>query len=249
MQSYMHFAERTGVSDTPQATVVVLDNSSSMDATDLSPTRLAAAGEAGCQLIEQKMKRYPHDLVGVVTFSTDAEVVFPLQPVETHGRTQQHALRRLTAGRATNVAAGLEAAYRLLRGKASGSAGSTATSLGSSIRALTRWLYDEDKDGPDSSDETRPAILPAQIILLSDGMVTAGKSPLLMAEKLKQSPLQACIEVIGIAGSHSADHLDEPTLKQIASQDAKGAPRYYLINDTESLVTKFRELSGHITRI
>jgi len=248
MQSYLHFAEHTGANEAPQATVILIDISDSMNITKPSPSRLAAAGEAGCRLIELKMQRYPNDLVALVVFSADARVIFPLQPVSVYGRSQQQALRRLTTESATNIAAGMDVTYQLLTGKASPAPVSSIATINSSLKALTRWLHDagDDRLQPSTNDEL--SFVRPQVILLSDGETTVGPSPLPIAEKLKQPPIRACIQVIGIADHHDAEQLDEPTLKQIASKDSKGAPRYYLVTDAEALITKFRELSGHITR-
>lgn len=248
MQSYLRFAAHTGANEGPQATVILIDISDSMNITKPPPSRLAAAGEAGCQLIELKMKRYPNDLVALVVFSADARVIFPLQSVAIYGRAQQQALRRLTTESATNIAAGLDVTYQLLTGKATPAPASSISTISGSLMALTRWLYDASDGCLHPPNEREPAIIQPQVIVLSDGKTTVGPSPLPIAEKLKRPPIQACIQVIGIAGDHDADHLDEPTLKQIAFRDANGAPRYYLVTDAEALITKFRELSGHITR-
>ena len=248
MQSYLRFAEHTGANEAPQATVILIDISGSMNIKSPAPSRMAAGIEASCQLIELKMERYPDDLVAVVVFSTDARVIFPPQPVAVYGRSQQQALRRLTTESATNIAAGLDVTYQLLTGKATPAPASSISTISGSLKALTHWLYDSGDDRLQPSNDRERAIVRPQVILLSDGETTVGPSPLPIAEKLKKPPIQACIQVIGIAGDHDADHLDEPTLKQIASRDTNGAPRYYLVTDAEALISKFRELSGHITR-
>jgi Ca-activated chloride channel homolog len=84
--------------------LLVLDTSASMNQTDVSPNRLAAATTAARAFIEQ----VPVDFrVGLVTFNTEADVVIP--PTEDHASVDA-ALNDLPRGQATVIGDGLSAA-------------------------------------------------------------------------------------------------------------------------------------------
>jgi Ca-activated chloride channel homolog len=100
-----------------EATVVlVLDVSSSMEATDVSPSRLAAAGDAADGFVED----LPDGLqVALVTYDRTARVLST--PTGDHAAVQA-ALENLTTRRGTDTAAALQAALDVIPESADGNA-------------------------------------------------------------------------------------------------------------------------------
>jgi Ca-activated chloride channel family protein len=148
----------------PQATVLVpreeanvvllMDVSGSMEATDVSPNRLAAAQEAAGAFLD----RLPDDLrVGLVTFS-EREQVLSL-PTTEHAAVRD-ALRTLEAGGGTAMGDGLVRATEISQlGAGEGQGSGTGQA--------------EDGDGRGEGD---PEGVPAAVVLLSDGSSTDGET-------------------------------------------------------------------------
>jgi Ca-activated chloride channel family protein len=84
--------------------VLVLDRSGSMRAERKMKKALGAAAELISSLRSE-------DVLGLVTYSTDAEVVLPCQPVG-DGETAREILGRIRPGGATNISEALELALR-----------------------------------------------------------------------------------------------------------------------------------------
>ncbi len=148
----------------PQATVLVpreeanvvllMDVSGSMEATDVSPSRLAAAQEAAGAFLD----RLPDDLrVGLVTFS-EREQVLSL-PTTDHAAVRD-ALRTLEAGGGTAMGDGLVRATEISQQGAGGGQGSGTGQAG-------------DGDGRGEGDGEG---VPAAVVLLSDGASTDGET-------------------------------------------------------------------------
>lgn len=82
----------------------------------------------------------------------------------------------------------------------------------------------------------------AQVVLLTDGQHNTGKSPIVVADELKDD---AIIECVGIGQRYD---VDEALLRNIASKYADGTPRYRWIGDKEALVEHFENLAGGLRR-
>ena len=153
----------------PQATVLVprdeanvvllMDVSGSMEATDVSPNRLAAAQEAARAFLD----RLPDDLrVGLVTFSEREQVLSP--PTTDHAAVRD-ALRTLKAGGGTAMGDGLLRATE--------------------ISQLGVGGGDEGRTG-DIRGEGNQEGVPAAVVLLSDGASTDGETePEVAAERAR----------------------------------------------------------------
>lgn len=81
------------------------------------------------------------------------------------------------------------------------------------------------------------------VVLLTDGHHNTGPDPYVFANELK---LWATISTVGI-GSSPLD-VDETLLRQIASPDADGQPRYRWIGDRGRLIAHFERLARGICR-
>ena len=93
--------------------------------------------------------------------------------------------------------------------------------LGGLVRSLGNWVFATSAAKAHAGGRKTPPIV-SQIILLSDGAHNTGSDPEPIAAALKARGI--CIEVIGVAGHHGADELDEDRLRRLASPDAEGSP-------------------------
>ena len=133
-----------------RATVVVaIDTSGSMRADDVAPNRLEAAKAAAVAFVDE----LPDTVnVGVVSFAGSSAVVAP--PTTDHARVEQQ-IASLTPGPG---------------GTAIGEAVATA------VDQIERMAAPEGAD-PDGAGGADGEVVPARIVLLSDGGNTAGRSP------------------------------------------------------------------------
>ena len=155
--------------------VLVVDTSGSMRATDVKPTRLAAAKQA----MRSFLDRAPSSLrVGIVSFSDEAQVVVP--PTVDRARLQQ-GIDVLGPGFGTALGDGIARAVELARA----AAGRTADG----VTATTTQL----------KDEKGRAL--ASILLLSDGAQTRGLlSPGQGAERAQEAGVPVFTVALGTDG-------------------------------------------------
>lgn len=222
--NYLDFVSslQTGNGPTTERLMIAIDVSPSMADSDWPPSRLKAATEAAAALIRRKREIAPSDEVGIVAYAGSANTVCKPMPVEGDAKLLK-ALRWLRTGSGTSISAALVAAQKHL----------PTTSGASWWDRLVKI-----------DSESRPERV-QRIILLTDGHHNSGKDPEPIARTLKS--VGVCIDCIGIGGSPSA--VDEALLKRIASQHRDGrTPRYVFIGDKGSLIQKFEELAGRITR-
>jgi Ca-activated chloride channel homolog len=144
-----------------QASVVLTtDVSGSMDATDVQPSRMAAAQDAAQSFLDKVPKKFK---VGLVTFSQNAQV---LAPPTTDRDLVRESIESLTANGGTAMGDGLDLSLRSLR---PGQAGAGTTGDVSKPAAPTRGRQK-----------------PAAILLLSDGASTSGvRNPIAVARRAK----------------------------------------------------------------
>jgi Ca-activated chloride channel family protein len=156
---------------TQQATVMlVIDVSGSMIATDVQPTRLAAAQKSARSFLDQVPKELK---VGLVAFSTEAQL---LAPPSTDRDLVRNALATLNPLGATAMGDALVVAIDAAAASANRSSSTTAPSpSGGAIQ-------------PPSTGPATPAgkAPPTVILLLSDGKNTVGRDPLAVADAAKQ---------------------------------------------------------------
>jgi len=129
--------------------ILTIDSSGSMFAKDVPPTRLAAAQEAVHRFLEKLPDRYR---VGVVTFSSEAQVVAPLT---LDRQVVQEAVDFLYPGRGTAIGDALARSVELAQG-------ASTTETGEPLPA-------NPPSQPNDPDQPVTAIL-----MLSDGSQTAG---------------------------------------------------------------------------
>jgi Ca-activated chloride channel family protein len=200
------FARPTAEVQVPRerATVMVaVDVSNSMEATDVAPSRLAAAEQAAGAFVDQLPERFN---VGLVTFSGTATVVVP--PTQDHAAVRQ-AVQNLQLGPATAIG---EAVYSSLQGIATVDTGQSTA---------------DGAAGPDgAAPDEEPA--PARIVLMSDGSNTAGRDPAEAAAAARAAGVPVSTIAYGTAegtitlgGQTQAVPVDAEALRQLA-QDTGG---------------------------
>lgn len=98
----------------PEAVVLLLDVSGSMGARDYPPSRLEAMKEAALKFISAKMETSAEDMVGIITFGSDAEICAPLVMVRNGYHELVAATRSIETNGATEMVSGLKEAGRAL---------------------------------------------------------------------------------------------------------------------------------------
>ncbi len=236
MSSYLTLAEERETLAELERLFTVLDVSLSMEDKDWKPSRLAGAKKAAMALVREKGKLYPYDEVGLISFSSDAELVHPLTAVGAGRKSLESALRGLETDSATNIAAGLRVAARELLPGDGQSAPEKA--IESAKKWAAQFLGVSGQPVTAQQSEDRVA---RRIILLTDGAHNRGGDPRKVAQHLKDRGVS--IECVGIGGGPR--YVDEACLRAIASKNPDGSPRYWFIGDQEELVEKF-EVLGRI---
>lgn len=187
-----------------RATVVLaLDVSGSMRATDIAPSRLAAARQAALGFIDRQRNT---NQVGIVAFAGIAQLV---QAPTSVPDDLQKAIRNLTTGRGTAIGDGIVTALETIAEFGEASGGEVAAGSASGEPA------------PGAERELQPHI----IVLLTDGVYTRGTSPLEAAQMARESGVR--VYTIGFGtdnGSGGEDFdfrrrfgIDEESLKAIAA--------------------------------
>jgi Ca-activated chloride channel family protein len=204
-----------------QATVMLaMDFSASMRATDVQPTRLAAARLAAERFIEQFPSRYR---LGLVTFNNTATI----RTLPTDNRdTVRAALGNVNAEGGTAMG---DALHRAL--EAGGSPPPQPSAPGAPAPVPT----------PDSD---RP---PLTILLLSDGFSTEGQAPLVMAQAAQAMEVPVFTVAVGTQtgrtpGGEPAPP-DEGTLRRIA--ELTGG-RFFSAPTSEDLQAVYSDLGSKL---
>ena len=183
--------------------MLAFDVSSSMTATDLTPTRMDAAKAAARTVVERQP---PTVRVGVVAFGSSGLVT--QQPTADRASVLA-AIDRLQPGGGTALGSGLQTSLSVITGQtvlvdAAGSAGSAV-----------------EPQGPDLGYHGSAAV-----VLFSDGENTAEPDPVAVAELASSAGVRVYPVGIGsprgtvieVDGFQLATALDEPTLRTIAER-------------------------------
>lgn len=154
--------------------ILAIDSSGSMFARDVAPTRLGAAQAAVRRFLDKLPDRYR---VGVVTFSSESQVVAPL----TRNREAvRQAVDYLYPGRGTAIGDALVRAVELAR------TADVADSAG----------FDSSPQAPRPSDDPEGRL--TAILLLSDGFQTAGRvQPYEGAQRAKAAKISVYTVALG----------------------------------------------------
>ena len=170
--------------------------------------------------------------MGIIGFSSNATLLHPPICLDKNSGSLEGALRRANGSCGTNFTAALELAESCLCGR---------PIENFFTKALAKIFCEEDATPKTPTRRNGPQ----RIIMLTDGEHNARSLPLAAASRLKNAGV--VIDCIGIGGS-PAD-VDEKLLKQIASQNPDGSPRYCFIGDQQQLLRKYQTLAHHIRAI
>jgi Ca-activated chloride channel family protein len=224
--------------------ILAIDVSNSMQATDMEPSRLAAAQAAAKDFID---KQPSTTQIGIVAFAATA---LPIQR-PTYDREQLlKAIEKLEAQEGTAVGGAIQVALQALYPKENfeleregeGEKESEAAPLGQGRRNPET---DRVKKDPGSEDS-------AAIILLTDGEATAGPQPLAVARLAAERGVRVFTvgvgteegEVVKAGGISMRVKLDERVLKEIADLTLA---RYFLASTATDLREIYDNLNARLT--
>ena len=207
------------------AVVLAVDTSGSMQAADVSPSRMEATKEAARRFVGKQPKGIQ---IGVVSFS-DAGAV--LQPPTEDRAAVLRTIDRLQPQRGTNIGGGLAAALDTI---------AAAMDTTRSVRAST-------PSAPPATQGQEPPP-PASVVLVSDGESNTGPAPFDVAREAAAAGVRVYTVGIGTAqgmtlrvnGQTAFTRLDETTLRGIA--ELTGG-RYLNAQDEAQLAAVYDDLA------
>jgi len=230
--------------------ILAMDVSGSMRATDIKPTRLAAAQEAARAFVA----RQPGSTkIGIVTFAGTAAVV---QPPTASRDELNAAIDRFQLQRGTAIGSGLLLSLKTIFPDVEVDLRSSNPRAGAAkdaARALNA--------PPAAGEKAKPAPVPpgshgaAVIVLLTDGQTTTGPDPIESAKIAADRGVRVYTvgvgtaqgEVVGVEGWSMRVRLDEETLKNVAmltrgdylqASDAEGLKKVYDALDSKLVFEK-----------
>ncbi|OWW18827.1 vWA domain-containing protein [Noviherbaspirillum denitrificans] len=229
--------------------ILAIDVSGSMRATDVAPSRFAAALTAVRTFVEQQPR---NTRVGIVSFAGAASLV---QPPTTNKDDLLEALGRMQLQRGTAVGSGilvsLKAIFPDVRFNLNTSDPRDVDQRGSAgARALGS---DMGKEPPDDFKPVPPGSYgSAAIILLTDGQTTTGPDPVEASRMAAERGVRVFTIGIGTAagevltGDGWAMHvrLDEAPLKEIAELTKA---QYFYAGTANDLAKVYKTLSSRLT--
>jgi Ca-activated chloride channel family protein len=227
---------------TQQATVMlVIDVSGSMIATDVQPTRLAAAQRSAQSFIDEVPKELR---LGLVAFSSEARL---LAPPTTDRQLVRNALSSLTPVGATAMGDAIVVAVDASLASSSGSSSTPTTRPGPTVQPTLPSTTTPGKSG------TKPT--PTVLLLLSDGKNTVGSDPLTAAASAKQLGVQISTIALGTPNGvasipDSTGQVqdipvppDPDTLKAVAEQTGG---RFFTAPTAEDLTSVYKDLGSKL---
>jgi Ca-activated chloride channel family protein len=197
--------------------IMAMDVSGSMRATDVKPSRIAAAQEAARAFVAEQPKT---TRIGVVSFAATASVV----QSPTHSREDiLAAIERFQLQRGTAVGSGILVSLKMIFPDAEFDLRSS-NPRGQAVRASP---LDPAKTADKAGDKSVPpgSYSSAAIILLTDGQTTTGPDPIESARMAADRGIRVYTvgigtqggETIGAEGWSMRVRLDEQSLKTIAN--------------------------------
>ena len=233
---YESYAKRLESNGKREDVVTLIDLSPSMDFTDYEPSRLHGAILANTKLIQRKAQCHPDDRMGIIGFWGRAVLLHAMVHLNKGLHSLCRALNAPQGGESTNFTAAFKLAEKCLFPQ-------TFQMNGGFLSWMFSPFFQELDVDRSTTSNSSPGL--KRIILLTDGDHNQGPSPLTVVAGLKQKGV--VIDCIGIGGS--PEDVDEKLLKQIASPDHNGMPRYCFINDTDELIRKYQSMAHHIQTV
>jgi Ca-activated chloride channel family protein len=203
-----------------ETVIMAMDVSGSMRATDVKPSRIAAAQEAARAFVSEQPKS---TRIGVVSFAATASVV----QTPTHSREDiLAAIERFQLQRGTAVGSGILVSLKMIFPDAEFDLRSSNPRR-DAARARPLDPAKTDKAGDKADAKTVPpgSYSSAAIILLTDGQTTTGPDPIESARMAADRGIRVYTvgigtqngETIGAEGWSMRVRLDEQSLKTIAN--------------------------------
>jgi Ca-activated chloride channel family protein len=204
-----------------ETVILAIDASGSMKATDVSPTRIAAAQAAARSFVADQPRS---TRVGVVSFAATASVV---QAPTLNRDDVLAALDRIQLQRGTAIGSAILVSLKIifpdiefdLRAANPRPGGAKEAARGASLDDPTKGK------GPDGKPVPPGSYGSAAIILLTDGQTTAGPDPIESAKMASERGVRVYTvgigtvagEILGAEGWSMRVRLDEDALKTIAN--------------------------------
>lgn len=238
---YLNFANRVLSNILFEIVMVIIDLSGSMNSSDWKPSRKAGAVKANKELINVKTVHHPKDMVGIIGFGTDAELLHEPVELDVGSKSLYKVLTGLPDMGYTNFAAALGLAEACLFNEAASATKNTAKKK---VTGFVSWLLYDDpgKSSHHITENLSNDSCLKRIIMLTDGDYNRGGSPMKIAHRLKDRGV--IIDCIGIGGS-PAD-VKQEHLMEIASRNTDGTVRYCFLGDQQQLIRKYESLAHHI---
>lgn len=227
--------------------ILAMDVSGSMRATDVEPTRMAAAQAAARAFIEAQP---PSTRVGVVTFAGTAALVQP--PTYTKDDLLA-AIERFNFQRATAVGSGILVSLQTIFPELEFDLRSSDPRIDSSADPRRGRALGERKEPQEASAPVAPgSYQSAAIILLTDGQTTTGPDPIASARMAAERGVKVYTVGVGTDkgeilvgdGWSMRVRLDEDSLKTIANLTGG---EYYYAGTAPELKKIYENLNAKLT--
>ncbi|HEV7618257.1 MAG TPA: VWA domain-containing protein [Burkholderiaceae bacterium] len=227
--------------------ILVIDNSFSMRANDIAPSRIAAAQAAARSFIAEQPRS---TRVGVVSFAATASVV---QPPTLNREDIIAALDRLQLQRGTAVGSGLLVGLKMIFPDVEFDLRSSNPRPNASRDASRGTSLDEapKAQAPDFKPVPPGSYTSAVIVLLSDGQTTTGPDPVEAARMAAERGVRVFTvgigttngEIMGAEGWSMRVRLDEESLKKIASETKA---EYFYADSATDLAKIYKTLNSRL---
>ena len=227
--------------------ILAMDVSGSMRATDVEPTRMAAAQAAARAFIEAQP---PSTRVGVVTFAGTAALVQP--PTYTKDDLLA-AIERFNFQRATAVGSGILVSLQTIFPELEFDLRSNDPRVDSSIDPRLGRALGERRSAPAAEPPAQPgSYQSAAIILLTDGQTTTGPDPIASARMAAERGVKVYTVGVGTDkgeilvgdGWSMRVRLDEESLKTIANLTGG---EYFYAGTAPQLKSIYENLNAKLT--
>lgn len=229
-----------------ETVILAIDNSGSMRADDVQPTRLAAAQAAVRNFI---MAQPRNTRIGMVAFAGTASVV----QVPTLSRDDLlQALDRLQLQRGTAIGSGILVSLKLLFPDLEFDLQSSNPRIEQRDASRGVTLDEASKSKPKENKPVAPGSYgSAAIILLSDGQTTTGPEPVEAAKMAAERGVRVFTvgvgttngEILGGEGWSMRVRLDEEALKKIASVTSAD---YFYADNAADLTKVYKTLNSRL---
>ena len=229
-----------------ETVILAIDASGSMRASDVAPTRIAAAQAAARSFIAAQ----PRDTrLGVVTFAATASVA---QPPTLNREDMLAALDRIQLQRGTAIGSAILVSLKLIFPDVEFDLRAENPRPGGARQAQRGTSLDPQPNAPAGAQRSPPASFhSAAIVLLTDGQATAGPDPIEAARMAAERGVRVFTvgvgtvagEVLAAEGWSMRVRLDEESLKTIANTTKA---EYFYAGSATDLTSIYKALTARL---